>query len=1743
MESLITSIISKYLKDYLNNFKKESISMNFLGGKGVIKDLDINVDAINELVFQSTAPGLRFTRILVNTLSIKAPIMSLKSKPIIVLIDHIFVEISEIVEIIKKPKVSPSTKKSVPVAYGFLDRIVDALSVEVNRVCIAFKALGNIKTDKIGPWTPPILLAELCGIRFNNTNHNGAEVELDECLRVRATKRPIIFVYKKLDVKYLSLYLINPYEWASLSESLIHKGKVPNGINQTDIDSSSNKKYVSFRILDRVPFKILMCMRKRLDNNFLLGIEISIVLESVKITLHQDLFSIIFHFVIGLFYCLFRDDVIEEVYGPDPHNECTPQQLASLAIKQSLSSLSPMPPTMIHYNSTISKEQFEEEELASLEQVELEMGGAGATIADEREDWQRSSLDSDIDPPHCRVVIAFQADQILLTIPLDDILLPKKSQKENQKENANENYKSSKLLNGIVLNVSALCVNTIWPEHASNTESVLQISTNQISINDYFGVQRSSLFRFKDPLDSKGIPVFINLLPRGIKEQSSHDFESVPGICFIYKKENNWPPPPIGRGLSIKEEMCVCEVEITLKIDILDSLVSYIYGAIDARWASGEWGINDMKMFKMHNTVLSGESVFVINGAEIIIYPGIMNEKKDNPILFPAQLIIDIGLISLISKSSLDINFLSPMLGTNKNKNNLSPLSPCQEDEDESFPFKSSDLCNALKYSKPINGVNLISKRFEAVISEVIISIGTNKIEKIGLNQHEQYHQNNANEAPPRRNIVKPFSLTLFNSLDPHPFRHAIIPTSSLTKTPYNREYYWSPNNNTIKTNYIGVDNISIEISLLDLVKISQTVEAFNDRIDNCNALKWINKNDANNSNVSFSKDEDITILEKELNLNSDYIDSPNANVIEKEFPSKLFILRLRNIQLLIVKDEDDLVGIKSEKKNSIPTFKYSNSNANLGNMDGKVEKKGPECILGLSIKHVTLILEKVTKDQHKHDLDRTILINSSSDFVLKGICCGVAITVCDRPFIIFNSDNMLNSMEAMSSSIDFIPLQWLSNNHVISFRYEYNEEKNDANSPMYQESSPRKEFSDSQSHTDFKDILNTLDSTAILEVKFYKDAKIISNVVQLEILSNRMIYELLCGFGSINLNPDYWWQDSIFGYIENCLDRLVGGDARNGVIVPVTKAQIDRVSKRGDDPILLIIRSNYIFDIVQVNIIQLSSKSGYQSLITRLSNVNIIGRIRTGEFSLLKFKSELNLQLLIYTGCQGNHIDDPIESEICNSFSLNGEFIKVGSDPIEIRSSFGVGDINSSLSVSNFDNARNIIEKGAFSLASVQRLIYNFWTIVESSTTIPVFKDGLKQNINNEFPENRNNSSKFDVLLDVLRSPSDVISSYAITKSILTSKKLSILSDEEEKNENLIETCSNNEDEVNEHEKSWHTMTAGRVQSQLDLSNEISAGLGIAYRDLKNTERIWCESTNDLSSSLSGILHVCNELEQLFDHIRQCALLAVSQSSIYCGWIRKTGSFNKKKKSTPSSKCWAVLTSHGSIYFMSQPYSRSIDMELSLDEVNAVVVDPDDNFKIANGVKNSLTTCIHIIDEDNKIIFIDALTLNEKVAWLEVLSPWFVGIKGVVNSTDVKIRDKKPRLSMTKGIMNVFKSKKDKSDVKIDKTSIISSVNIVGEVAHNEKDIDGDSVSSTESFNLDRHSFEKTSNPSDEIIKEIDHLQIPLNHCISRIKEARNNSKESFSEITLLLESTLENIGKSIMGTSSMKIISHEVC
>ena len=59
----------------------------------------------------------------------------------------------------------------------------------------------------------------------------------------------------------------------------------------------------------------------------------------------------------------------------------------------------------------LTRDHFGQDEIASLDLLEAEVfgAGAGAIVSDERDGgWQRSSLNSDDDPPHLRLVTAFQ---------------------------------------------------------------------------------------------------------------------------------------------------------------------------------------------------------------------------------------------------------------------------------------------------------------------------------------------------------------------------------------------------------------------------------------------------------------------------------------------------------------------------------------------------------------------------------------------------------------------------------------------------------------------------------------------------------------------------------------------------------------------------------------------------------------------------------------------------------------------------------------------------------------------------------------------------------------------------------------------------------------------------------------------------------------------------------------------------------------------------------------------------------------------------------------------------------------------------------------------------------------------------------------------------------------------------------------------------------------------------------------
>ncbi len=1302
MESLATSIIFGYLKQYINNFKKEQVSTNFFRGQSVIHNVDINVDAINEMAFLQSLPGLKFTRIFINTLSIEANLMSLQSKAITVFIDEIFFQVNEIVELSPKNESNdPNNKSKFHNKYGFLDRIVDSLSFEINRIVIGFCTLGRAKSTSIGDWTPPVLVAEFIGIRYFCTTHNDIEAEIEECMRIRQSPRPILFVYKKLDIKKGSVYLINPEMWSSISKELIEGSDMKMIMTKYYYGAChSSRGYNVYKLIDNLPIVTRLCLRKRLDNNMLLGMELSFHFDEIKMTLKQKVLSEFLHFLTSLFYCFLRDDVIERIYGPDPHNERSnimEKQLNAAFVED------------IGHNQTslhlpgqycVSRDHLKGEDLASLDILEAELYSIGVTSVefDDREERQRSSLDANEDPPHLRLVLALEVDKLSITFPLNDLKKPPSSTGDSTDEfdvaHENDGMKAE-TIKGITLNITGLLYSSLWPEHAGVTESVLQVLLRTINIYDYHGTQKTCILRTIKQDD--GRPSLINLLPRGVKEIDLFDSEILYNDhCYVYKKESNWPPPPIGKGVAIKTEVCVNPLEVTIILDTFCDTFSLIYGSWDSRWITGQWEETGFqRLDKVHDTG-SAEIFVLINGLSIVFFPSLSDRNNKNMML-PAQLMVDIKHISLMWKSSLDIKFLFDIFR-----------------EHHSNQANYNDLTHALQLSKHIRGINLLTGRFEALLTEIVVYVATDEAGK-----HTNSVPSDGFKYSLKRKLVKPFSIMFFKSNDPHPFRDPIIPTSSLSKVPYNREYYWIPNSSVISTNYLGIDDMQLELSLLDLVKLVQTIDSINSFVTKSSAYTWVVRGPkkkieftkvhaATPSDIADGADEltthSVDTLNEERSKSIEFDENkPKEHVITDSIPSYLSIFHIRNFTIAVTNDS------------------YRSTN-------------NTDIVTGVALKHLSFIVEKPALSNHvKANKVESILI-------FKGICGSFVVTACNQPFIIITCDPLTKTLVNAASKSNNSGSNWLSVLPVLSLRF-------DALCDVVDSSISSSEDDENYS--------------AIAEFKLFDGAKIIIIPKKAEEFVNAMLSEVLRGFGNIYTTPSVWYEDSVFGYFQSWLDRLAGMDnTRQGKLSAVTSYQLGKVSSK-KNPILFKGNCNQL-DIMLVE--TFTEANSYIGLVLNISDLHLSGQLHVHtSIPLFVLSISLLIKLHLHEGVLGDY---KVRTEDITSdpFVFKTDIRKIEGEVTKFVSNLSIQDISSQMSPECLKLFNKIYTTSLHCGLNIHRLILNFWSIIDSS--IPIV-EGIGNAYNRHISsQQRTNYDNLTATIRVMRSILPPSVSDAIEKS-----------------------------------------------------------------------------------------------------------------------------------------------------------------------------------------------------------------------------------------------------------------------------------------------------------------------------------------------------------------------------------------
>lgn len=85
----------RVLQPFLVGFSTKDLSLSFLGGKAALRDVEVNVDAVNEQLNKQPGMPFRFRRIHVSELAVSASVSKIKTRPIKLIIDEVIIELDE----------------------------------------------------------------------------------------------------------------------------------------------------------------------------------------------------------------------------------------------------------------------------------------------------------------------------------------------------------------------------------------------------------------------------------------------------------------------------------------------------------------------------------------------------------------------------------------------------------------------------------------------------------------------------------------------------------------------------------------------------------------------------------------------------------------------------------------------------------------------------------------------------------------------------------------------------------------------------------------------------------------------------------------------------------------------------------------------------------------------------------------------------------------------------------------------------------------------------------------------------------------------------------------------------------------------------------------------------------------------------------------------------------------------------------------------------------------------------------------------------------------------------------------------------------------------------------------------------------------------------------------------------------------------------------------------------------------
>ena len=1467
-----------------------------------------------------------------------------------------------------------------------------------------------------------MLLITMNGNRLFCTNHNNVECDLEDCFRIRPTKRPMLFTYKTFDVKAISMHLVNPEVYFQVVDEIIaFNGKDTVPIMNTKIPHGT-RGYACYTLVRGIPFEIQIASRKRLDNNTLLGLEVTFVMDKLHICFKQKVWTEFLHWVMGVSYALWRTEAVKEIYGPDPHGEkenlqnfdpATLVRQQTRSPQESIANKITMQATNIN-RGRLTRDFFREDERAQISALEAEIEASAANNLSDS-DWQRSSLNSDEDPTHLRLAIVLQANEIKFQFPLDDIKRPPFPSSFSASPEW-EGEDSGGIGNGIVISIKSVVHSCLWPEHAGLTEGVLQTIIHDISVSEYKGLKSNYILRICTPLDVNGKQIDVGLLPRGVKEINYFDPESLPGAAFVYKKESSWPPPPLNGRIGATAEFQVSDVELTCDLDAWGIFVSFCIGAWDNRWIADDPNWKGLPAGTWTECVVGSgtfETTLNCRGIRAILYPAQVTSSSKNtheketskgPIL-PSEIVFSCDDFQLIKRADLKMSFLETLF--EGLENGMETFPSCATDLlsmiRREFGSETTKNPNALAFK---NKQRLMSTRTHISFSNVRLEVSTDYFSSKNAGNMNSNEVDYGQYTPPRKALVRPFSITYYNSIDPNPSIQQVFPPKATMQDPYSRPYYCPWNNTSIETSFIGVKDLTVECSMLDIIRIIHTFDVLSARFLQSDVVAWL---------YPRRQQSDGTITSVVLNQ-----------------PARTFVSKVINCEVKIVESAQSELSAAASKPSLSSPKEYVKEGAPL---------------IALHTRNLQVSFEQpATNDESEY-----IPMDNRPEpvVVVKAVVCGVAATVCGVPVLLLTSSGGNSSTTNPTQIATQLTLKGDSllkflDGPTATIRYEFRPGQTHS---IFKRTPPPSKFSSTPSTTtssakaenlENKQVVVTVKSVpdiGVLRVELTRGSRLLTVPKLIEIAAQRIAMEMLRGFGSVRSQPITWWEDSVYGYIIKRFGFEKSSTISNFAkdTVSLKESSLTEQEKARISSLAFRLTAKHAFDIVILEADQfggimafdqsedarkltIANKNSHFSkyLVVSFIALDVNGKSLPGPPRSANMKVSGTMQLVLLKEEVGRIGQSTVSRDICNPFTLITEITKTGEEAFHVKTNVSLTEIALDLPREMASDAMSIMDHAISAMQGVSRVMVKFRSIVvdccPSLSNQEEHVDGEAKESSQEAATRviEDRKMALAVSLDIARMMTTTATSNSSSDVSWFRDAGDVILDVDWKNRSKQDQDNAVDDtDAKIGLTDRRAIENEQLQAQKLLIEKLQDNLATGYKLLKESMSSVNDDSQHLSTSLSSIQDICRELSELLEKVRSAAVITASQIPEYCGWLRRSSDFSRidpgisvrkfNKSAAGSMKWWCSLIGR-KLYFMPRPYNSAAEVEILLDDV--AVIDPDVE-KISG--KTVLTTCIWLVDGEGALV-LNLDSLDEKHSWLKALRKW------VTNDPNLTSKGYKPR-------------------------------------------------------------------------------------------------------------------------------------